>query len=132
MSLASCPWPFVAWPSVSTTLSINGGRHVINIGWATQEKFGVCDRGAGGAQRRRARPQAELGVGAGKGSPPSATEVRGITPGKFFKIYTSVGEFYAFLKQNNKRADVQGYHLRKLLCVKVYCSHLSNCQSLSQ
>ncbi len=69
---------------------MHGGRHVINIGWAGQEKFGVCDRGARDAQRRRARPQAELGEGAGRGSPPPAT---GVPPENFFKFYTSVGEF---------------------------------------
>ena len=55
---------------------------------------GVCRccpwvRGAGGAKHPRARPEAALGVGAGRWSPPPAMGVRGYYPRKNFDIYRS-------------------------------------------
>ena len=49
--------------------------------------FFVWDCGASGAKRPRARPKAVLGKGAGRGSPPPAMGVRGITPGNYIENF---------------------------------------------
>ena len=65
-------------------------RPIISWGATTAEKLRGGDQGLGpntGKLASRARPKAGLGVGCGRGSPPPAVRVRGITSENFSKTH---------------------------------------------